>query len=270
MHSEPDPNALLECATAAAQTAGSYALQNWNRRQEVFQRFKHDVKLRLDLESQARAEAVIRARFPEHAVLGEEQADPSASEPAGDAFRWVIDPIDGTVNFSHGFPIWCCSVAVQHRGEVVAGAVYAPALQDLYQATAAGPALCNGAPLRVSEVDTLAGALVFTGLDKSVDPLLPPFALFERIAASVQKARIIGSAALDICHVAAGRGDGYFEAGIYLWDVAAAGLIVRRAGGQAETLSRREGHRLRFLATNGRIHEALKAVVNVDWPTEGI
>jgi len=270
VRSEPQLDDLLECATACARAAGNHALANWSRRSEVCQAFAHDVKLRLDVECQAQADAVIRVRFPAHEILGEETVPdrPRAGPPA--EFVWIVDPIDGTVNFSHGFPVWCCSVAVQRRGEVVAGVVYAPALAALYQVTLDGPALCNGSPLRVSAVDSLASALVFTGMDKNFDPALPPYALFERLAARTQKARIVGAAALDLCQVAAGHGDGYFEAGIYLWDVAAAGLMVRRAGGRAEILGHQPGNRLRFLATNGRIHEALKNLVGTDSKTDGI
>jgi len=267
---EINAETLLECATAAAQAAGQHALTNWKRRWEVHRAFKHDVKLQLDIEAQAKAQEIIRARFPGHAILAEEDDPASHHARPRSPFRWIIDPIDGTVNFSHGFPIWCSSVAVEYKGEVVAGAVYAPALGNLYQAAIGRPALCDGTEIKVSDVNTLDAAIVFTGLDKSVDPSLPPFALFERIAANTQKARIIGSAALDMCQVAAGHGDGYFEAGIYLWDIAAGSLIVRQAGGQTELLGYQSDNRLRFLATNGRIHAALKQLVDVPWNTVGI
>jgi myo-inositol-1(or 4)-monophosphatase len=143
----------------------------------------------------------------------------------------------------------------------VAGAVYAPDVSELYTAAEGGPALLNGSPIRVSSVARLDEAIVFTGLDKKIDPALKPFSYFERIALNTQKARVMGAAALDICHVALGQGDCYFEAGIYIWDVAAGGLIVERSGGTIETLRHLDGERLVFLASNGILHSAFKRLV---------
>ena len=250
---------LLQCAADAARQAGGHVLQNIGRRREVFKSFRHDVKLQLDLEAQAQAESAIRARFPDHALLGEE--DEEGKVQARSPFRWIIDPIDGTVNFSHGFPVWCCSIAVQFENQTVAGVVFAPEMNELYHATWDGPACCNRREIRVSDVDALATAMVFTGLDKKADARHAPFSLFTRIAEAVQRPRIIGSAALDLCHVAAGHGDGYFESGIYIWDIAAAGLIVERAGGRTETLAHKENHRMAYMATNGRIHDEFKKLL---------
>ena len=251
---------LLSCAMEAAMAAGQHARRNWRRRTEAISLSPHDVKLKLDIECQERATATIRRRFPKHAVLGEET--PSAG-PSGHASRWlwIIDPIDGTVNFSHGLPLWCCSVAVRRAGATIAGAVYAPLLGELYAAGPDSPATLNGVRIKVSDVSSVERALVLTGLDKKAQPGKKPFAFFERISQTVQRTRVLGSAALDICQVACGRADGYFETGIYLWDIAAADLIVRSAGGRAETLQTFEGHRLSFAASNGRIHSELKRLV---------
>lgn len=251
---------LLEAARAAALAAGQHAWRNRDRRSEVVTTFAHDVKLRLDLESQEVAEAVLRQRYPEHRIRGEESAGPDAAPPDASC-EWIIDPIDGTVNFSHGLPLWCCSVAVRAGGHMRAGVVYAPALEECYSATDDGPAECNGRRLAVSAVDSLSAALVMTGLDKGIDPRLPPFEIFRTLSVSVQKARILGVAALDLCRVAAGQADAYFENGIYIWDIAAAGLIVERAGGRSETLADLGGGRLRHIASNGRIHEPLRTLI---------
>jgi len=170
---------LLDCAVAAARAAGDHALRNAARRTDAAVRMRHDVKLRLDIECQAIAEEAVRARFPSHAVLAEEQPEEAQRHEAPEGFQWVIDPIDGTVNFSHGFPWWCCSVAVRRGEEVLAGAVYAPALGRLYTAAADGPALGDGAPLAVSSVSSLEQALVFTAPDAAARPLGP----FSRIVA---------------------------------------------------------------------------------------
>lgn len=263
---------LLDCAVAAARCAGNFALENAGRRNEVVKRLVGDVKLKLDLECQAKAEEIIRSAFPSHEILGEENLSPGIVTQASNAapptdirhspYRWIIDPIDGTVNFSHGLPVWCCSIAAQHQGNTVAGAIYAPAMKELYVARAGGLALCNDNEIGVSTIDSLRDSIVMTGLNRETRTNLPPFATFENIAFNVQRVRISGSAALDICRVALGQADGYFESGVYLWDVAAAGLIVRRAGGQSEIIAHEDNnHRIRFLATNGRIHAAMKELV---------
>lgn len=160
---------LLPCAMEAAMAAGQHARRNWRRRTEAISLSPHDVKLKLDIECQERATATIRRRFPKHAVLGEET--PSAG-PSGHASRWlwIIDPIDGTVNFSHGLPLWCCSVAVRRAGATIAGAVYAPLLGELYAAGPDSPATLNGVRIKVSDVSSVERALVLTGLDKKAQP----------------------------------------------------------------------------------------------------
>jgi len=259
----PAHSELLDAAVSAARTAGDYALENFGRRREVVSTARHDVKLRLDLECQQQVESIVGERFPDHAVLGEESETGHGTHGQASDYQWVIDPIDGTVNFTHGLRHWCCSVAVQFRGESVAAAVYAPALDEVYTATADGKALLNEAEIQVSGTEGLDTAMVLTGMDKGVDPQLPPYAIFTRIAMGARKTRIMGSAALDMCQVACGRADGYFEAGIYTWDVAAASLIVKRAGGEAEALRRLADGRLCFLASNGHIHGDLARLIQL-------
>ena len=254
------PAACLEIAVAAARAAGGHARDQRHRRGEAHQLLAHDVKLALDVECQGIAEKILRARAPGHAILGEESVGAAETADA-DTPLWIVDPIDGTVNFSHGLPFWCCSIGVRLGTRTLAGAVYAPDMDELYTATADGPALCNGAPLHVSSVAAVSEALIMTGLDKQVDPRLPPFEIFRAISVQAQKARIVGTAALDLCRVAAGQADAYFESGIYVWDIAAAALIVERAGGRTELLGELGHGRLRFLASNGLIHEAVRNII---------
>jgi len=262
---------LLNCAIAAARKAGDHALANLDRRREADAITHHDVKLKLDVECQAIADAVVRETFPNHTILGEEDdhsnvAPPTAEESVlwpmePDDCTWVIDPIDGTVNFSHGLPRWCCSIGVLQGGRPVAGAVYAPALGRLYTATNESGSTCNGEAIHVSDTATLKESIVMTGVDRHKDGRVPPLAVFNAIANEAQRPRIMGVAALDMCSVAAGEADGYMETGIFLWDVAAAALIVQKAGGQVEITRRESGFRLHCVATNGPIHEELKGVV---------
>jgi len=254
------PAHLLETAVKASRSAGLHALANLHRRQETVMVSAHDVKLKLDLECQEIAQGMVRTDFPHHAILAEESADKGqpVDNPHDSPYTWIIDPIDGTVNFSHGMPWWCCSVAVKHEDHTVAGAVFAPAFNELFTAARGGKAHCNNRPITVSQTGTLKEAMILTGLDQKHVTHMPRLSLFRDIADNVQKARLMGAAALDICRVAAGQADGYFEAGIYVWDVAAASLIVEMAGGRTETLSSRPSHQIMHLATNGLLHEEFR------------
>jgi myo-inositol-1(or 4)-monophosphatase len=257
---EVAPSVLLETAVQAARTAGLHALNNRHRKSETVLVAAHDVKLKLDLECQAIAEGIVREAFPRHAILAEESADKgqSACNPHESPFMWIIDPIDGTVNFTHGMPWWCCSVAVTHNGQSLAGAVFAPSFNELFTAARGERSHCNGQPISVSGVKTMKESMILTGLDQKLTTKMPRLALFRDIADTVQKARVMGAAALDLCRVASGQAEGYFETGVFTWDVAAGGLIVEMAGGRSETLSEPSPHQIFHMATNSAIHDEFK------------
>ncbi len=248
---------LLACAEAAARAAGAHALLHQARRQEVVSRTQHDVKLVLDHECQAVAEGIIRGAFPSHHFMGEE----GGSAGDGSQPQWIVDPIDGTVNFSHGIPYWCHSVAVQVGGRTVAGAVYAPTLGCLYAATLDGPATCNGEPIRVSGVRELKHALVLTGVAQNLDQYPQATEVVCGVVGQVQKLRLLGAAALDLCQVAHGRAEVFYESGLNLWDVAAAALIVERAGGHTEIIARLSNGRLRILAANDELWQPFRSLL---------
>lgn len=251
---KPSNSRLLKVCIKAARTAGGHALENIRRREEVAQSFDHDVKLVMDSECQRLAEGIIHEHFPDHAILGEE-----GSIVKEHAFEWIIDPIDGTANYMRGLPSWCCSIAVRCDSEILAGCVFVPVLNECYTAVADGPALCNGEPVHASGVPTLGKATFFAGLTKDIDPRSLSF--FSDMAPRTSKIRILGSAAIDVCHIACGRSDGYFEAGLYIWDIAAAGLIAERAGAVCTSWPRGEEHGIRFLCTNHHIHAATRELV---------
>jgi len=217
---------LLSVCISAARAAGDHAVRHKPRRNEIHEKFAHDIKLKLDQECQVVAEAIILEQFPGHTILGEER-----SETGHSSVEWIIDPIDGTVNYFHGLTWWCSSVAVRVDGVIVAGAVYAPEVLMLFTATSNGPACLNDKPINVSTAQTLSEVMVVTGSEKELNPDFPPLATAQLLAPHVQKIRILGAAALDICQVASGAVDVFFQNGLYIWDVAAAGLIVERAGG---------------------------------------
>jgi myo-inositol-1(or 4)-monophosphatase len=150
---------------------------------------------------------------------------------------------------------------VRVGGEVVAGAVYVPVMKECYTATLGRPAMCNGQPIHASKTERIADAIVLTGLSKNIGENLYTLDVLKAVSMKVQKARIMGAAAVDICYVACGRADAYIEAGIYLWDIAAAGLIARQAGARTEVIEKLSDVRFRYLCTNGKIHDELKEVV---------
>ncbi len=246
---------LLQTAITAAKAGAAYAVKERSRNQDANLVTNHDVKLKLDVECQQVITALILRDFPGHSVLGEE--DDEHNTVAADSYEWIVDPIDGTVNFFHGSPYWCSSVAVRRNGEMLAGCVCAPDMNLVFEATADGPAKRNGAEIHVSKIAAIEIAIVHTGADKSASSASHPFRFFNAIAGMVQRPRICGAAALDICMTAAGACEGYFEPGIYLWDIAAADLILRRAGGTGTIVRTFGGHRLAYLGSNGLVHQLL-------------
>jgi myo-inositol-1(or 4)-monophosphatase len=253
------PARLLDTAVRAAQAAGSHALANTARRRETSETFDHDIKLVLDVECQQIAEEVITAEFPGHEILGEEYTRSAAASD----YEWIIDPIDGTVNYSHGFPYWCSSVAVRRRNEIVAGCVYAPEFANCYTAHVEETAQCNGKPIRVADTQRLDQALIFSGLSKHIESEgQSDFARFRKLLLNTQKVRINGAAALDICHVAAGLSDGFFETHLYLWDHAAAGLIAQQAGAvMCLYPNESEPHCTAVLCANQHLIDGLRSVL---------
>jgi myo-inositol-1(or 4)-monophosphatase len=255
---ELSPALLLDTAICAAEAAGRHALTNKHRRSETSERFKHDVKLVMDLECQRIAEEVLASEFPDHGILGEEDAQPNRATD----YEWIIDPIDGTMNYTHDFPYWCCSVAVRHRDRIVAGCVYAPEFDTYYTAHIEEPAKCNGELIRVSDTKTLDQALIFSGLSKQMETAgNAHFEMFRQLALNTQKVRITGAAALDLCHVAAGSCDGFMESTLYLWDYAAAGLIAQQAGAVLAVYPEREAlHQASVICANEALIEGLRAI----------
>jgi myo-inositol-1(or 4)-monophosphatase len=203
----------------------------------------------------------IRAARPGDAILAEEGG---GEDHPGAAWRWVIDPLDGTMNFAHGYPRFCVSIGVQRAGRAEVGVVYDPLLDELFAATRGEGATCNGRPIHVSRVALLGSALLATGfaydVHQSEDDNLAHFARFVKRA---QGLRRDGSAALDLCYVAAGRFDGFWELKLHAWDVAAGNLIVEEAGGRTSDFAGRpaSGDGRETLASNGLLHEQMLALL---------
>lgn len=222
-----------------------------------------DLVTQVDVEVERWFRGMIAERFPSHAVLAEELAD-TAGAPARPKHCWVFDPLDGTVNYAHGLPIFCASLALEVDGAPVVAAVYDPLREELFTAERGAGARLNGTPLRVSGTPALVDAMLCTGFPYDVHETVDEVVgLFGAFVAEAQAVRRLGSAALDLCYLAAGRFDGFWEQRLHPWDMAAGALLVTEAGGRVSTMAgapfdSREGS---IVATNGLLHDAMLATI---------
>jgi len=245
----------LRVALEAARAAGEVLRDGFEARPEI--RYKGEVDL--VTETDERAEEVIKGAllgaYPSYGMLGEEGGETPGEEDA----RWIVDPLDGTTNFAHKLPMFAVSIALEKVGEVVLGVVYDPIGEEMFTAERGGGARLNDEGIGVSDANELVRALVVTGFPYERDEVPAAVDLFGRFATRAQGMRRLGSAALDLCYVAAGRLDAYYERGIHAWDVAAAGLILEEAGG---TITDYKGNPFELegeemVASNGPLHPAL-------------
>jgi myo-inositol-1(or 4)-monophosphatase len=220
-----------------------------------------DLVTEVDIACERMCREVIADHFPDHTVIGEELV----SDERSASHRWVFDPIDGTTNYAHGLPVYCASLALEIDGVAEVGAIFDPSRQELFTAERALGAFRNGQPLRVSETGSVGDALLATGFPYDVRARGPELIhLFGRFLERARAVRRLGSAALDLCYVAAGRFDGFWEEHLKHWDVAAGVLIVREAGG---TVTGMDGAPLdlsapHLIATNGHIQSEMLSIVS--------
>jgi len=256
---EPLPPLYLATAIEAVIRAGDVQMAHFGGVMQVDKKGAIDLVTNIDIEVERAFRAMIAERFPDHEVLGEEFAQ-AAEHHEIPRFCWVFDPVDGTTNYAHGLPIFCSSLALEIDGEPVVGAIYDPTRRELFSAERGHGAWLNGKPLRVSTPDTLIDSLLVTGFPYSVqqesEELVGLFAEFLRTSRAVRR---LGSAALDLCYVAAGRFEAFWEQKLNPWDVSAGALIVAEAGGRVTDstgapFSSRTGS---IVASNGRIHDAV-------------
>jgi myo-inositol-1(or 4)-monophosphatase len=258
----PDP-ILLATATEIVLRAGDIQL---SRRQSGFRVDKKgaiDLVTEVDLECERMGRAVIAERFPGHDVLAEELGG-GPDEAARSRYRWVFDPLDGTTNYAHGLPIFCASLAFEIDGRAEVAAVYDPTRRELFTAERGAGAFLNGIPLRVSPTADLLDALLVTGFPYDVHAgRSGPIELFGRFLERARAVRRLGSAALDLCYVAAGRFDGFWEEHLKRWDVAAGALLVSEAGGRVTGMdgSAFDSGAAHLVASNGLLHGAMLEVI---------
>jgi myo-inositol-1(or 4)-monophosphatase len=252
---------FLTTAIEAVVRAGDLQMAQFGQTFQIDKKGTIDLVTEVDVAVERMFRALIAERFPDHQVLAEEMGGASAV-PAGPC--WVFDPIDGTTNYAHGPPIFCASLALEIDGIPEVAAIYDPNRKELFTAERGGGAFLNGVPLRVSSADRLVDALLVTGfpydVHSRVDEVVGLFGAFVGQARAVRR---LGSAAIDLCWVAAGRMDGFWEADLKPWDVAGGALVVAEAGGlvtgtDGAAFTSRGGH---VLASNGHIHDAMLDVI---------
>ena len=244
---------LLSIAREAALKAGRILRDNIHGTREIS--YKGDINLvtEMDMRSERAVVDTLLASFPDHGIIAEE----GTMVRSGSGFTWIIDPLDGTTNYAHGYPCFSVSIALEQEGEIVLGVVYDPMRDELFSAQKGEGACLNGKPIKVSVVDTLIQSLLATGFpyDRKVSEINNMDHFHDLLMAS-QEVRRDGSAAIDLCYVACGRFDGFWELKLKPWDVAAGSIIVQESGGRVSDLAGGEFsiHADEILASNGRIH----------------
>lgn len=250
------PN-YLEIAERAARVGGKILL-DWRGKFQTRQKGRNDFVTDADFASQQAIREVVLGAFPEHEFLGEE--DIGGESVRGGEFRWLVDPLDGTANYVHQLQTFAVSIALEQRGRLIVGVIYDPVSDECFTAEAGGGAKLNGAPLRVSECRQLSDAMVAISFSNAVARDSVEITRFVETLLACQSIRRLGSAALNLAYIAAGRLDAYFATSVKIWDVAAGVLIVREAGGTVTALLGGELNleRPEFLASaSGRLQQEL-------------
>jgi myo-inositol-1(or 4)-monophosphatase len=248
--------AVQKAAVQAARAAGKIMYANWNAPKRVKVFHAHDIKLELDVRCQATIEKILRRAFPQIPLLGEEGNSGDINAP----YRWVVDPIDGTVNYFFGMPHAAVSIALQATAPgspiAIVGVIYDPFTDELWTATYGGKTRLNGKVVHASQRAKVGDSIIAMGFSKSRENMEKSIPHLNRLARRAKKIRIMGSAALELAYVASGRLDAYIERTINIWDIAAGGLMVECSGGEMFLKQLPDG-RLRMCADNGLLRKKL-------------
>jgi myo-inositol-1(or 4)-monophosphatase len=252
---------MLELAMRAAREAGAILQDYAARGFQIAHKGRINLVTEADLASERHIKRLITSHYPNHRILAEESG---LSLHSSDEYCWIIDPLDGTTNFSHGFPCYAVSIGVEYKGRSVAGVIYDPTRDEMFAAESGAGATCNGQRIQVSDVERLEKSLLVSGFPYDVrermGEYLPAWREFLRHAQGVRR---FGAAAIDMAYVAIGRVEGFWEHGLNAWDTAAGWIIVEEAGGRVTKLdgSPFDNHTPSLLCTNGKIHDEMLDVL---------
>ena len=249
-------------AISVALRAGRLLMQHYGKTHEIEHKGRHVINLvtNVDKKSEALVVNTLNRNFPTHQILAEEGLGAKGPSP----YKWIVDPLDGTTNYTHGFPFFCVSIGLEVNGKMALGVVYAPMFQELFVGVRGKGASLNGKRIHVSEERDLSGSLLATGFPYDIrEATRDNLNYFAKFAKTAQAIRRAGSAALDLCYLACGRFDGFWELRLAPWDLAAATLIVEESGGKVTNF---EGKKLDLygddvVASNGKIHPAMLRVI---------
>jgi myo-inositol-1(or 4)-monophosphatase len=245
-------NQYLEVAIKAAREAGKLVRANFERPMKVHVAEAHDIKLELDVLAQELITDLLLKRFPEHTILGEE----GSTNETNSEFEWVVDPIDGTVNYFYGIPHYCISIALRQKQEILIGVIYDPTRDELWQVERGGKSYLNERVIESSKRTDLGECVVSVGMSKTLSEVDVAIQTFQNMVTRARKCRMMGSAALDLAYVATGRYDAYIERSVNWWDIAAGVLLVEQAGGKLLIApSKAVEGKLSVIAWNGKLDE---------------
>jgi len=255
---------MINIAIEAAREAGAFLFENVGKIKNIERKIGQATNLVTEIDKQSEKLIIkkIQQHFPDHAILGEE----GGAQEQKSEYRWIIDPLDGTTNYTHGLPIFCVTIGIEHHNEIVAGAIYDPNRDELFSAEKGKGAFLNGKRIAVSKTDSLINSLLVTGFPYNINE--NPENVIEHFVNFLPKAqgiRRLGSAALDLSYVACGRFDGYWEIFLQPWDKAAGILLVKEAGGIVTNFGNDPKdiiYNPNTLATNGIIHTKMLDVIH--------
>ncbi len=254
---------MLNIAIEAAKEAGKFLKHNLGKVRVINLKSGQEKNLvtEIDKKSEELIVGIIKKHFPTHDILAEESGSEHGKKSD---FRWIIDPLDGTTNYTHGLPIFCVSIGLERKGDLIAGVIYDPNLNELFSAEKGRGAFLNGRRLRVSQTEKLKQSLLVTGFPYNVnenpDNCIEHFVNFLLTGQAVRR---MGSAAIDMAYVAAGRYDGFWEVNLNAWDMAAGVLLIREAGGKVTGFEGEEIdiYKKKIVASNGLIHDEMVGLI---------
>ena len=254
---------MLNFAIETALTAGSILLEKFGRNIKISKKGEIDLVTEADLASEKAIIERIRSHYPRHSILAEESGEVISSESANN-WKWIVDPLDGTTNFAHGYPCFCVTLALEHDGEIVVGVTFDPTRNELFAAEKGKGATLNNKPIRVSDTEKLSESLIVTGFPYDFKTRTDFTGHLHDFLLKSRGVRRDGSAAIDMAYVACGRFDGFWEEGLHAWDVAAGVLLIEEAGGRVSYYddSKFSIYQAPICADNGLIHGEMLEILS--------